>query len=276
LNIIIGSEDNGIEIGALIKRRAPGAVYKGCLINADNIGSGRAANVVITGCADSSDAELPILCGVLADIIVENLQVRHMVRLLKRDYEFLPEKEQCDILVRVLSALWYPGNTDKTGSGAGVAACKSDVRRRLLRALQENDAQSVMLEGFMRFRMKDYLKAWEQKLHACAAAHIRKREYAEFVEILRLFVGIRIPRARTVHICVDGRGKYVMLDEKLCLIAHAPGSGAEKEDALLTSLVNIAPQHIVIHNAERFNDARILETIKDVFGKRVSFSEDMI
>jgi hypothetical protein len=40
--------------------------------------------------------------------------------------------------------------------------------------------------------------------------------------------------------------------------------------------VNIAPQSIIVHNRERFWDPKILETIKDVFGQRVEFSEDMI
>ena len=98
--------------------------------------------------------------------------------------------------------------------------------------------------------------------------YIRKKEYAEFVDILRLFINIRIPRVRKVHVCVDGHGEYLLLDERLCLLKCTfLGKRIDKDDALLSALVNMS---------DRFEDARILETIKDVFGKRVEFSEDMI
>ncbi|MGI5919890.1 MAG: sporulation protein YtxC, partial [Christensenellales bacterium] len=121
------------------------------------------------------------------------------------------------------------------------------------------------------------LTAWENELNWCVQDHIRKKEYAEFVEILRLFVKIRIPRVKQVHICIDGEGEYVLLDERLCLLqSRFSGGRIDKDDALLSTLVNIAPLSIVVHNRERFFDGRIIETIKDVFGARVEFSEDMI
>jgi hypothetical protein len=80
-----------------------------------------------------------------------------------------------------------------------------------------------------------------------------------------------------VHVCVDGHGEYLLLDERLCLLKCTfMGKRIDKDDALLSALVNISPLSIVVHNKDRFWDARILETIKDVFGKRVEFSEDMI
>lgn len=272
MNIIIGIEDPGLALNSLIANRGPSAVRQGCMISAKQIGDTRFAEVVVTGSDHNIIKEKGTLCAVLADIIVENLQIRHMVRILKRSYYFLPEKEQCDILVRVLKRLWYP----PTGQGASVAMCKGDIRKRLLDLLSENDTESIVLEGFMRFRMKDYLLAWEEQLTECVEDHIRKKEYADFVEILRLFVSIRIPRRRTLHVCVNADGQYILLDEKLCPIKTTEGAGIDKDDALLSALVNIAPQNIIVHNKDRFAQQRILETIKDVFGTRVAFSDEMI
>ncbi len=208
-----------------------------------------------------------------ADIIIENLQIRHMVQHLKQDYYFLSEKEQCDILIKALKRLWY-GTLEQKSE---VMHCKLDVRQRLSESLEQNQSGNVMLEGFMRFRMKDYLDLWGKELAFCVEEYIKKREYAEFVEILRLFVKIRIPRVRIVHLCVDGNGEYLLLDERLCLLkCKHPRERLDKDDALLSALVNIAPLSIIVHNKERFFDARIIETIKDVFGRRVEFSEDMI
>jgi len=275
LNIILGIEDQGLELAPLITNRMHDALRQGCLVSINGIDSdsGRTARVFVTDSENDPTKEHTMLCTLLADIIVENLQIRHMVRLLRQKYNFLSEKEQCDILVRALKRLWY----GKNGQKNEVALCKLDVKQRLSETLKQNDASTIFLEGFMRFRMKDYLTAWEAELNWCVQDYVRKKEYAEFVEILRLFVKIRIPRVKQVHICVDGDGEYILLDERLCLLQNRfAGVRSDKDDALLSALVNIAPLSIVVHNRERFFDARIIETIKDVFGTRVEFSEDMI
>jgi len=275
LNIILSIEDQGLELAPLIANRTHDALRQGCLVSINPIdgSDGRTVRVSVTDSDNDPAKETAMLCSLLADIIVENLQIRYMVRLLRQKYCFLSEKEQCDILVRALKRLWY----GKNGQKDEVMLCKMDVRQRLIETLKQNGTDNVVLEGFMRFRMKDYLTAWENELNWCVQDHIRKKEYAEFVEILRLFVKIRIPRVKQVHICIDGEGEYVLLDERLCLLqSRFSGGRIDKDDALLSTLVNIAPLSIVVHNRERFFDGRIIETIKDVFGARVEFSEDMI
>ncbi len=275
MNVIVGVEDKGLVLGPLIINRAYDAQKKGCIVSISPVDESddRMAEVTVSDCGKKCENEHAVLCALLADIIVENLQVRHLVRQLKQDYDFLPEKDQCEILVCVLKNLWY-GNDEQHGD---VSECKQNVTQRLSALLNETAPDTLMLEGFMRFRMKDYLEEWDRALSTGVESYIRKKEYAEFVEILRLFVNIRIPRVRKVHVCVDGHGEYLLLDERLCLLKCTfLGKRIDKDDALLSALVNIAPLTIVVHNKDRFWDARIIETIKDVFGKRVEFSEDMI
>jgi YtxC-like family. len=275
LNVIVGIEDKGLVLGPLIINRAYDAQKKGCNVSIVPVESSddRMAQITISDCDEKSENENAVLCTILADIIVENLQVRHLVRLLKQDYDYLPEKDQCEILVCVLKELWY-GSSDLDSD---VSMCKQNVTKRLSTLMYETVPDTLILEGFMRFRMKDYLDEWDRALAVGVESYIRKKEYAEFVEILRLFVNIRIPRVRKVHVCVDGHGEYLLLDERLCLLKCTfLGKRIDRDDALLSALVNIAPLCIVVHNRDKFWDARILETIKDVFGKRVEFSEDMI
>jgi hypothetical protein len=77
---------------------------------------------------------------------------------------------------------------------------------------------------------------------------------------------------------VDDDGKYILLDEKRCVLrcSFIGNKHINEDDALLSVLVNVAPLRIVVHKKELFSDKRILETIKDVFGQRVEFSEDRL
>ncbi|MDD5017243.1 MAG: putative sporulation protein YtxC [Eubacteriales bacterium] len=275
MDILIGIEDSGVALKPLIANRIHDALRQGCIISTSDIDGtdGRMVGVAVRDCEHSHKKEYAALCAILADIIVENLQIRHLVRLLKEEYYFLSEKEQCDILVHVLKRIWY----GTSGQKNEVAVCKSDVRQRLLKTILENEANSIILEGFMRFRMKDYLDLWERELCICVEDYLRKKEYTEFVEILRLFVKIRIPRVRKVHIYVDRDGEYMLFDERLSMLkCKFMGPNIDRDDALLSALVNIAPASIVVHNKEKVFDARILETIQDVFGQRVEFSEDIL
>lgn len=275
MKITIGIEDKGLVLKPLIANRTHDAMRKGFMISTSEIvgTDGHMASVVITDCAHDCKKEYTMICAILADIIVENLQIRHIVQLLKHEYYFISEKEQCDILVGVLKYVWYGASGKKNG----IAICKKDIQQRLSELLLENKTDTIILEGFMRFRMKDYLNAWEKELSSYVQNYIRKKEYTEFVEILRLFINIRIPQVRKVHVCIAGDGEYILFDDKMCLLkCKFIERNIDKDDALLSTLVNIAPLSIIFHNREKFIDTRLLETIKDVFGQRVEFSEDMI
>ncbi len=274
MDISIGIEDKGMQLSPLILNRTHDALRCGCLVLLNEVEGtdGRIVRLTLTDSENDVNKEKSVLCTILADIIVENLQIRHLVKLLKQEYYFLSEKEQCDILIKTLKKLWYGTREQKNQA----VLCKREIKSRVKEVLSQNGSDTFMLEGFMRFRMKDYLECWEIELCRCVEDYIKKREYIEFVEILRLFIKIRIPRVRKVHICVDGDGEYVLFDEKLCLLRCQQANSIDKDDALLSALVNIAPLSIIVHNKERFFDARIIETLKDVFGNRVVFSEDMI
>jgi len=271
LKIVVGIEDSGINLSALITNRTPYAARYGCILSAQKL-SQQSVCVEVSGCDMSVEAEMAVLCSVLADIILENLQIRFLLKCLKKSCKALSEKEMCDVLVGVLKKMWF----GVSARGRDIGACKADIKKRLISAIEKNDAESIILEGFMRFRMKDYLRLWENELKSHVRRYLRKKEYAEFVEILRLFISIRIPREKTIHLCVDGRGDYFLLNEKMYMLHPGKQRPSDKDDALLSKLVNLAPYHIIVHNKERFEDERMLETIKDVFGKRVEFSDKMI
>jgi putative sporulation protein YtxC len=256
VSIKVQIEDKGLDLLLLINNRK--TEYP-CMYNAD------------TEILESEN--INIISGILGDIIIENLQIRHLVKLLKQDYCFLSEKEQCDILVRVLKKLWYGAD----GNRNDLNAIKKDVQKRLYDILNDG-IEEIVLEGFMRFRMRNYLEVWEKELQLSVEDYIRQKEYDEFIEILRLFVKIRVPREQQVHIIADLTiNDYLITNGNLMkLKIKFVGVETNKEDALLSALVNIAPTKIVIHNKDRFWDAKILETIKDVFENRVEFSEEII
>ena len=85
---------------------------------------------------------------------------------------------------------------------------------------------------------------------------------------MRLFVKIRIPRVKQVHICIDGEGEYVA-GRTARLLRALFGGRIDKDDALLSTLVNIAPPSIGYTTASAFSTG-VSSNDQDVFGAALS------
>ena len=54
-----------------------------------------------------------VLSDILADIIVEHLQIRYLMAELAREYGYLSERERSEILVCTVRKLWYGGGKER-------------------------------------------------------------------------------------------------------------------------------------------------------------------
>ena len=226
---------------------------------------------------ETSDENLINICIVLADIIIENLEIRYFVNILKKEYYFLSEKEQCEILVFSLNNIWK-----NSEYGMDINQAKIEVSKRLKIIFDETD--EITLEGFMRFRMKDYLSDWRDILTASINHYLMEQEYKEFIKVLKYFVEIRKPKINTIHITIGNDGKFIILDDFLkvvhddALVYNSKESdlALTNEDVLLSMLVSIAPNKIIVHNADKIEDKLLIDTIKRIFIDKVKFSNDII
>ena len=104
-----------------------------------------------------------------------------------------------------------------------------------------------------------------------------QKEYHEFIDLLKYFVELQKPKAREVHVHSDGAGGYTIYDEQMQVInCREYNIGLESlsgDDALISSLINIAPCFITIH-AEKDHMPKVMDTISMVFTGRVRYEPD--
>jgi putative sporulation protein YtxC len=144
---------------------------------------------------------------------------------------------------------------------------------------QLRTGRELLIEGLLRFRMK----ALREDLHRVAQQSIDEYlmdlEYQEFVRILRYFLDVQEPRLPLVHM--------VYLDENTTRLFNVEGrpiepidiakikvqteAGVSVDDALMTTLINLAPEKLHIH----FGNSQaalppLFETVSKIFsGKTV-------
>ncbi len=76
------------------------------------------------------------------------------------------------------------------------------IRRRnvIVRKLMDyfENTDSLILDGFVNFRLKDYMKDLEEIVDKAVDDFLMEREYKEFIRLLRYFVDIQEPKISTL------------------------------------------------------------------------------
>lgn len=183
------------------------------------------------------------LSDILADIVIENLQIRFIMSELLHHHSYIDDKDQCEILVNTLKKLWYGGAKDN------LEYVKKDVSNRIAVCLLEDKKHFLSLDGVIRFRMKDAVALWRDSLEDSVDEYLVESERKEFVRLLRYFVSMREPLIKYVKVRL-GQKDYQMLDEQDLQVSvllpgtEEDGSEITKEDLLLSQLINLSPEVI--------------------------------
>ncbi len=201
-----------------------------------------------------------VLSDILADIIVEHLQIRYLMAELAREYGYLSERERSGILVCTVRKLWYGGGKER------LEQKKKDISGRVLACLLEGEG-TLALDGVLRFRMKDCVAKWKQTLQECARQAVLLSERKQFIKLLRYFVCMRDPAIRYVQVQREGEA-YILLDEQgnRIQVTAEDAVDATKEDLLLSGLLDLSPEVIDLGSV---CDGELKGLLADIFVGRV-------
>lgn len=211
----------------------------------------------------------------LADYIIEEYEEKLILRIINSNYCYFNSIEKKEIL---RLALLIINNDDKNFLNS-----LYQIRRRniIIRKLVDyfESSDKVILDGFVNFRLKDYMKDLEEIVDKAVDDFLTEREYKEFIRLLRYFVDIQEPKFNVIHVLAGYDSKYILLDENKreitneCLqefMNDIPEGEVNYDDLLVSSLITMAPKKVVVHSAKNFRNKELLETIKNVFwGKAI-------
>lgn len=216
-------------------------------------------------------------CNLLADFILWKYEEKLISRIINSNYCYFNALDKKNILNFAIENI----KSDKS-----IFSSLYHVRRRniIIRKLSEyfDSADSMVLDGFINFRLKDYMKELEEIVDKAVDDFLMEREYKEFIRLLKYFVEIQEPKQTIVHVLACYDGKYALLDENKneiineCIreFANEVEEGEiNHDDLLVSSLITLAPHRIVIHLTAKFRNKELLETIKSVFADKVTLCD---
>ena len=125
--------------------------------------------------------------------------------------------------------------------------------------------RTLVLEGFLRFRMQEFLMLWELAVEQAAARVLMHKEYGDLIETLRRFVEGRISRVDALSVCIHADGTITLSDDNDVRIEYVDCA----PDGILNLLVNMAPVRLTVYDLSGQEKNRLTEAIIRVFGDRV-------
>jgi len=209
------------------------------------------------------------ICNVILDWTKEKL----IYKLVDEHYYFLDKIERQKITAISQEKL------NEAVSKESFSKIKYYIIKRILEYL-DSDYQ-FNFEGFVRFRLKEYLKEVVTIIDYAATKYFAEREYHEFVNLLKYFLKIQDSMVELVHV-VALENDYNVLDDNLQNIQDEIYNLTQKnfklnltkEDLLLSRLISISPKRLIIHNAQKKINDDLLTLLEIVFEKRLTICEN--
>ncbi|EOU1110211.1 putative sporulation protein YtxC [Clostridium perfringens] len=215
------------------------------------------------------------ISNVIYNVIVEHYREKEMLHYINENYFFLKHDEILDIDLAINKIL--KGDQKICSDKDFYCLNKiNDIIENIKEFILENDY--INIEGFITFRMKNFLKDIECIIDKVVEDYMIEKEYNEFIKLLKYFVDIQDCKLEEVNIIVQKNGSYEVKDSKglnifkdfLNEITDVAEEGIiNTEDIIISGLITNAPKKIKIYNEEYCINKEFIQTIKSVFGERV-------
>jgi len=214
----------------------------------------------------------------LSDVIVEKWEDHLIRKIIRGSYSYFSRDEQ-DLIAA------YTGRTLRSGAEDARGGNAEGRKTRILRRLRDylDTADELVLEGFVNFRLRDYIEELEDAVDRAVDEYLMEREHREFIRLLRHFVEIQEPRIDHVHVLLGPGGSFRLVDDDGGAIrsealeefvVEMVEDEVSHEDLLISALITLAPRRLTVHRSGRPSGRdEAFETILGVFGERTAECE---
>lgn len=141
--------------------------------------------------------------------------------------------------------------------------------------------KSIVLTGFINFRIKDYMSILEDIVDEAVNTFIIEKEYFEFVSLLKMYISSQPSNCEIVHLIYNNENS-ILLDESKNVINISDDIFKAKylsditfssNDYALNSLLTLLPKKIYIHLIDNCVD-EFIHTLGLIFEDRVEICTD--
>ena len=143
------------------------------------------------------------------------------------------------------------------------------------------DHKSIVLSGFINFRIKDYLSILEKVIDEAVNAFIIEKEYYEFISLLKMYINSQKSTCNLVHlvynnensILLDADKNIIDMSDKIFRTKYLSDISFSSNDYALNALLSLIPKKLYIHLIDNCVD-EFIHTLGLIFENRVEICTD--
>ena len=140
---------------------------------------------------------------------------------------------------------------------------------------------SIFLNGFITFRIKNYIEIILEQIDKSVNKFLIQREYNEFVSLLKMYVNSEPYKTDIIHlvysdtnpILLDKSKNIIKIDDDIFNAKYLSDITFSSNDYALNTLLTLLPKKIYIHLIDN-NIDEFITTLKLVFESRVVYCND--
>ena len=141
--------------------------------------------------------------------------------------------------------------------------------------------KSIVLTGFINFRIKDYMSILEDIVDEAVNTFIIEKEYFEFVSLLKMYISSQPSNCEIVHliynneisILLDESKNVINISDDIFKAKYLSDITFSSNDYALNSLLTLLPKKIYIHLIDNCVD-EFIHTLGLIFEDRVEICTD--
>lgn len=143
------------------------------------------------------------------------------------------------------------------------------------------DNKSIVLSGFINFRLKNYMSILEDVVDEAVNAFVIEKEYFEFVSLLKMYINSQSTNCELVHlvynnensVLLDENKKVINISDDIFKAKYLSDISFSSNDYALNSLLTLLPKKIYVHLIDNCVD-EFIHTIGLIFENRVEICTD--
>ncbi|WP_025025413.1 putative sporulation protein YtxC [Caldalkalibacillus mannanilyticus] len=209
----------------------------------------------------------------MSEFIVEHVEEEVVRQKIEYDFCF-EDPVQIENIYRYCNFFLFLEEDHETRNEPKIVERKCKVFKRAYEYLEEE--RDVDLEGFIRFRLKEYYEELDEVIEYAVDEYILDKEYQEFIQLLRYFISKQESKVPFLHVyhrgghqflLFDGGGKRIAESEVESYMTEWSEHSIGNDDIIVSTLITMNPRQLHIHTEEP--EFPVIQTLKKIFGDQV-------
>ena len=228
-------------------------------------------NVIAHYSGENIDCFIENVSSILADVVTQFYETKILKNIISSNYFYFTDIEQKEILDICTDNLESCNLEDMFIKRDSILFAFIDYF---------TDNKSLILEGFIKFRLNNYMKILDSIVDLSVNKFVIDREYNEFIDLLKIYINSKDYGADVVHliythkesILLDEYKNVIELDTDILSSRYLSDISFSSNDFALNSLLTLLPKIIYVHLID--NRDEFINTLELIFDNRVYICSD--